>query len=99
MAGKEKITMKLKNGVEESEALVAVTMYSLRKLGALEFYEIVALCRNPEHVLFGTIGKKLQRLNLIEDSGHVHGSIRNIVLSAAIGEGLSLRLGNPRAEQ
>lgn len=90
--------VRLKNGAEEAEPLVAVTMMSLRNLlqqSPIAFYELVMLCRKPGHKLFGNADKELKALSLVDPSGHVHDSIRNIVLSATSGEGLNLSLGSP----
>lgn len=88
-------TVTLKNGSEECVTLVSATMHSIRALGPIELYELVAICRNPSHVPFGTTGTSLKAWGLLEMDGRPHSSIKNIVLSAATGEGLELRLGNP----
>ena len=94
-------TLKLKNSSEEAEPLVRVTMMSLRSLAESDpivFYELVELCRDPKHELFGNAGDALKRLSLVQGDGNsVHQSIRNVVLSAAVGEGLALELANPVA--
>jgi len=90
-------TLVLKNGSEEAEPLVKVTMMSLRNLmetNLIAFYELVCLCRDGKHQLFGNTGEVLGKFSLVSN-GQVHDSIRNIVLSAAEGEGLDMRLTNP----
>lgn len=92
----------LKNGQEEFKALVVVTMMSLRALLAeqpIAFYELVMKCRNRNHQFFGNAGEKLKGLELVQSDGGVHGSIRNIVLSATSGEGLGLVLHSPIKEE
>jgi hypothetical protein len=94
--------VKLKNGSEEVKPLVMATMMSIRKLmaglpGALDAYELVELCRDRNHKMFGNSQKSLQKLGLIEASGSVHDSVRNVVLSAAVGDGLELHFENPIA--
>ena len=91
--------IKLKNGTEEVEPLVRVTMMSLRSLMSVNpvaFYELVELCKDRTHVLFGNTGKVLEERSLVQN-GVVHDSVRNIVLSAVTGEGLEMRLTSPVA--
>jgi hypothetical protein len=95
----ETTIMLLKNGSEETESAVKITMLSLKwfmeqPFGAITVYELVQLCRGP-HELFGNHGDKLKEAGLLQDDGSVHETIRNIVLSAADGEGLELQLVNP----
>src|SRR3989338_5617614 len=86
--------VKLKNGSEEAEPLVRVTMMSLQHLmgeNPIAFYELVELCKNRNHKMFGNTNEILERLSMVSN-GFVHGSIRNIVLSAVKGEGLDMQL-------
>lgn len=93
----------LKNGAEEVLALVTVTMASLdaisRQGKGVVVFELVELCRNPNHKPWGDTGDELKEWKLatcdIEGRWEVHDSIRNIVLSAAKGEGLDMEIGNP----
>ncbi len=78
--------------------LVNVTMMSLRDLmqkNPIAFYELVMKCRNHNHKFFGNAGDVLKGLSLVETGGSIHDSIRNIVLSAAKGDGLDMSLGSP----
>lgn len=88
--------LKLKNGSEAPDVLVASVMVSLRDLWdtkPIVAFEFVSLCRDPKHELWS--GKAdLERANLIKD-GKVHDSIRDIVLSAVSGEGLSMTIDAP----
>jgi len=89
--------MKLKNGSEELDGLVGVTMMSIRKLTEthpIAFYELVMLARDPKHKLFGNTSQILSNLALVTN-GQVHDSIRNIVLSAVEGSGMDMTLGSP----
>lgn len=64
------------------------------------FYELVQLCRDRNHKLFGNTGEQLHNWGLIErhgDSFQVHDATRDIVLSASEGDGLEMTLGNPIA--
>lgn len=93
--------LKLKNGTEEAAPLVKVTMMSAEHLvesNPIAFVELVALCRDRDHELFGNTAVELQRLALVGPDGSVHDSIRNVVLSAAEGEGLEMRFVSPLAE-
>ncbi len=93
-------TVMLKNGSEEFGPLVAVTMMSLRSLcttDPVSFYELVQKCRDQNHQFWGNSTQKLRDLSLIQPSGNVHDSIRNIVLSAVTGEKFDMVLGSPIA--
>lgn len=97
--------VRLRNGSEEAVVLVNTIMLVIRGLfdsgKFMIFYELVETCRDKNHKLFGDSGKQLEELrliNLIEDgTAQVHQSIRNIVLSCAEGEGMSLSVVDPRA--
>lgn len=93
----------LKNGSKEADALVRVLMMSLRGLwdgigGALAVYDLVEKCKNPDYEIFGSNTEKLENLRLIDSNGTIHGSIKNVVLSAVEGEGLDMTLGSPVAK-
>jgi len=97
--------VRLKNGDEVPEVMVKVVMLSLKTLNEtypIAFYELVMACRDREHVLFGNSHEILARLTLIEeidDTGRprIHDLTRSIVLSAAEGEELDMRLVSPVA--
>lgn len=87
----------LKNGAEEAEFLVCAVIVSLQDLmreNPIVFYELVRLCNDHNYKLFGNTGEVLGKLNLIRD-GVVHGSLRNIVLSAIECDELDIRLTSP----
>lgn len=94
---------RLKNGSEEPELIVQVTMDSVSRLmetDPIAFYELVMKCRRQDHELFGNTGEVLQSLALIQDAqGTVSDSIRNVVLSAVEGNGLNMTLVSPFAEE
>ena len=88
----------LKNHTEEALSLVNVTMMSLRSLmkkSPMALYELVMKCKDNGHVCFGNTGKNLRNLSLVQANGLVHGSIKNIVLSAVEGDGFDMVLTNP----
>lgn len=94
--------LKLKNGSEEAEPLVKGIMMILNQLmqglpGAIDAYELVEKCKDPSHKMFGDSEKHLIDIGLMDGLGRIHDSIRNVVLSSAIGEGLELRFENPVA--
>jgi hypothetical protein len=94
-------TVMLRNGIEEPEVLVKVTMMSMHDLmetNPIAVYELVSLCRDRSHPLFGNTGEVLKARALIIDSRTVHDSIRNIVVSAAEGDGLDMSLRSPVKE-
>lgn len=96
--------LKLKNGTEEVKPLVALVYHRLTQLiddpkgGAIVWYELVMKCRDKNHEFFGNTGDKLKDFQLVEPDGSVNGSIRNVVLSSAEGDGLDMSLVNPIAE-
>lgn len=88
----------LKNGKQELSALVAVTMMRLQSLiddNPILFYELVSVCRNREHQFFGSSGEALRAMNLLETNSLPHESLRNVVLSAVVGDGLEMKLTLP----
>jgi len=93
--------IKLKNGSEEVEPMVKVTMMILHNLiteSPILFYELVMKARDRAHEFFGTTGEELERRNLLEAGGSMHSSIRNIILSAVEGDMLEMKLGSPVAK-
>ncbi len=90
----------LKNGSMEPKATVVAVMMSLDGLwnsglpGMLAVYDLIGECKG-EGKVSGNALKTLQDYSLIDSNGSIHDSIKNIVLSAAIGEGFNTSLGNP----
>ena len=102
--------VRLRNGAEEFYPLVAMHILVLRdmmegkgwKIGqplpAVVLYELVAKARDHSHRIFDAkIGEQLVSYKMFEDAdGRMHGSTRNIVVSAFDGsELMDLRLVNP----
>ncbi len=88
----------LKNGSEEAKPAVMVAMASLKMLfdrWPMAFYDLVMKCRDSSYSFFGDNKNILTGLSLLQNDGELHGTIRNIVLSATKGEGLDLTLGSP----
>jgi len=95
-------TVTLKNGAEEAKALVETVYMCLSNLiedHPIAFYELVMKCRDGNHELFGNTSTVLSQFAMIQHDGSVHGSIRNIVLSAVQGSGLDMTLSSPVAEE
>ena len=96
-------TVNLKNGTSELRILVVSTYGILKKMlddmeGAIAFYELVEVCKNPSHQVFSSKQKEyLISRALMQSDGRIHQSVRNIVLSSVQGEGLELSLVNPIA--
>jgi hypothetical protein len=91
-------TIKLKNGQEESDVLVFYVMKALRRLieeNPIAFYELVTKFRDSRYKPFGKSLEVLKAAGLLYATGNVHGSIKNIVLSAVTGEGFEMTLGSP----
>lgn len=81
--------VKLKNGAEEAKVLVAghwLAFKTLQEQHSIAMYELVELCRDPDHELFANAGEVLQGFAMVKMNGSkgvVHDSTRNIVLSAS----------------
>lgn len=93
----------LRTGEEVPAQLVDVVMVTLEKLieqNHIAFYGLVRISRDRKYKLFGHTGDVLRTLNLIEADGQPNDATRLIVLAAAEGEGLEVRLVSPvRKEQ
>lgn len=92
--------IRLKNGSEEPNLLVNFISNRLAKLlneNPIPFYELVSLCRNPSHELYEVSGEVLKSQRFVEPDGTVTESIRNIVLSGAVGERLDMMWTSPVA--
>lgn len=94
-------SVSLKNGSSEAHALVCVVVMSLERLFTSEpvaFYELVCLARDPAHELWSPqVRRTLESVSLLQ-GGKMHGSVRNVVLSAVVGDDLDMRLWSPLAE-
>ena len=88
----------LKNGSEEGRDFVVVTMELLQILigkKPIVFDQLVMRCQNENHQFFGSTAKFLKKINFVDSKEYVYDSIRNIVLSAIVGEGLEISLESP----
>lgn len=96
--------LRLKNGSEVSEAVLVAALISLEKLleegveGAISFYELTMVSRNPNHELDETSQQKLIDRGLLQRDGTVHQVVRDVVINAVEGEGLEMHLTSPIEE-
>jgi hypothetical protein len=93
--------VRLRNGSDESGPLVLTAMASLSGLmqsNPIALYELVMKARDPQHAMFGRTAQEAIDRSLLQPDGSMHDSLRNIILSAADGDGLYLRLIDPRAD-
>ena len=91
-------TVKLKNGTTEAKPAVMATMLSLEHLAAKEptaFYDLVMRCRDRDYQWFGDNQAICEKLSLMQSENRVHDTIKNIILSAAKGDGLDMSLTSP----
>lgn len=95
--------VKLKNGSEEMDFLVAATMMALKRLlnsgipELLQFYDLVMVCKDRTYSITSNNSNELQSAGLLESNGLPHESIKNIVLSAVTGTEMDFQLGSPLA--
>jgi hypothetical protein len=96
--------VKLKNGAEEAEPIVTVVMMRLQSMmesgdlvDAMLVYDLVMKCRDDSYRFFGENETKLKNMALVEHDGRVHDSIRNVILSSVVGDGLEMRIESPLA--
>lgn len=64
----------------------------------IAFYELLQKCRNPKHAMFGNSVEIVEKLGLM-NSGLVHGTVKNIVLSAVAGDDLEMTINSPIVEK
>lgn len=98
MSALEKV--QLKDGSTVAEAAILATWMNLDLLmdtNPLALFEAAMIARNSAHVPFGNLGQALVDLNLIDADGIMHDDTRHVILSAMPGEGLDMKLVNPRA--
>ena len=80
--------------VKKQRLWVQTTMIALENLvntNPMSAYELVEVCKDANHKIFGNAGDILEDFGLVND-GQVHESIKNVVLSAFEGDGLDMCL-------
>jgi len=92
--------IKLKNGSEEIDSLVAATLSSIYALlmensGVLHY--LFKKCKDDNYNIPPEAVEILKDKALLEESGSVHSSIRNIVLSAFEVDGQNIKITSPLA--
>lgn len=93
--------MKLKNGSEEPQPIVLTTMIAIQALwkeglnGILCLADLHSICVGKGQRVSTQNLEKLKNLALLDSEFRPPTSIRNVVLSAINGEGLSMSIGNP----
>ncbi len=92
----------LKNGSVELLPIVNVTMMALRQLikrDPIAFYELVMVARDRNHRIFAPERNIpiLEATTLFRNGRIAHDSFRNVILSAATGEGADMALDSPLA--
>lgn len=91
----------LRNGQTALEPMVSVTFLSLKTLlenDPISFFELVEICRDPSHEMFGNTAETLSSLALISN-GKPNSIVKTVLLAATEGEGFKLRLVSPYADQ
>ena len=95
-------TIRLKNGADEDDSAVTATMVAIERLcrsgmsGFTALYDLVHMCRDPAVVPASSSVNVLLSAGLLGD-GVVHAAVKNVVLSAAQGDGLALAFCSPVA--
>jgi hypothetical protein len=103
-------TVKLRNGAEEFEPLVVNTLVTLKALweqSPIFLYDLTMMARNRDYVPFppcraGLIRTGLVTPRIVDGKAHptlcsMHDSIRNIVLSSFVGDGMDMEMVSPLA--
>lgn len=88
----------LRTGKREAFSLVAATVSSLEYLFNNDLtvaHELVWLACDPGYKLSAQAEGMLRAFYLLQEDGTLHSSIRNIVLAATEGKGLSITLRKP----
>lgn len=91
-------TIRLRNGAEEVKPLVVITIRTLEHVmdeRPLAFYDLVMKCRDQNYQFFEDNEDYLKEQRLVDANGSIHDSIRNVVLSAAKGDGMDMVLRSP----
>lgn len=100
MSAPESRVVELRTGAEVPEPLVATTVLALEALmdtNPIALYEAVEIARNPSHVPFGKTGDALRGLSLLDGSGQMFSTARDIILAATDGGDFDIRLVSPYA--
>lgn len=79
----------LRTGVEVPQGVARATRLALLNLlqsgHGVALYELLELCRNPQHSLFGNSAEVLEKGGVLFE-GRLHGAIRDVVLASFDGD-------------
>jgi hypothetical protein len=95
--------VKLKNGSEEPLETVTTASLTISEIaqsgivGLLAIYDIRKKVEDPNYQISDASVKKLVALGLLESSGIIHDSVRNIVLSSIEIKGTKVTIKSPIA--
>lgn len=81
-------TVTLKNGSEEFGPAVIAIHLSLTRVfneDPMAAYDLVMKCRDSNYRMFGNAEERLANLSLMQPGGHIHDTVRNVVLSSVSG--------------
>jgi hypothetical protein len=91
----------LKNGTQYARRTMNTVMHHIRQMqteipnGALLLNDLVTKCRDADYEYYPGCQWKLSELDLLDSDGQVKPSVRDIVLSAVIGEGMDIGFASP----
>ena len=91
--------MKLRNGSEVAKPIVTYAMMATKRLAEeLPFvlFEAVKMARNPDYKPSVEICETLESYGLLKD-GEMRRAVRDVIASAASGEGWDVTIGSPVA--
>lgn len=87
----------LKNGAKEARELVQTCMFSLSRLlsqDPLSFFGLVMHCRDESYRIEERAEKVLKASGFVAPTGDIHNSVKNVVLSAVVGDEADMRIVN-----
>ena len=84
----------LSNGAKEALGCIRATLLSLKSLknDPITFYDAVTLARDPSYQIFQKPKEKMQDYGMINSSGKMHDSIRNIINCAVQGDDFEMEI-------
>ena len=92
----------LRTGKIVPDAIITTTIIHLKGLlrdgvaGAMMFYDIVTLARDPQYRVFPENLRNLKAHGLLDRNGRIHTDVREVILASVVGDGLDMKLRNPR---
>jgi len=84
--------MAIEGILPSTEEAVLMNLGLLMDRNPIAFYELVSLCRDPKHRLFGNTAEVIRDLSLIQSDGTPHEVVRNVVSHHVTGDGLNMAL-------